>query len=216
MAEVVAERMSDSISSTSVLPSDADEGVTEAAIADRMNEQLAQAMRPICVGLALFYALISIWYVHELTVEAAAATPDPSLLVDLGLFSIHLVAGAMKPISTGLFSFALLAAAFWFERNELPPKLAHPVASAISVAIIANCLLLIVSVGEARQTTNLMIAQIGFGCLLFSTRWFSLLSAISIGGWLLVVGPRRAEADWYHFGLALTQAALFGLLVITV
>ncbi len=193
---------------------DADDAVTPAAVVDAMNAQLAQAMRPICVGLALFYALISIWFGHELSTHTDAQLP--SVVVDLGPVSLRLLAGAMKPISTGLFSFGLLAAAFWFERNQLPPKLAHPVAATIGLAIIANCLLLIVSGDEARQTTNLMIAEIGFGCLLFSTRWFGLLTAASLGGWLWVVGARRQEEDWYHFGIALVQATLFGLLVLTV
>ncbi len=187
--------------------------VDDTAIRDAMNTVLAESMRPICVGLALFYALISIWYVHELTTAAVAGPP---ITIALGSLTLHLASGAMMPLSTGIFSFGLLTAAVWFERNQLPASLAHPVAAGIGALVIVNCLLLIVSAADPRQTTNLMVAQIGFGCLLLSVGWFSLLSALSIGGWLWVVGDRRAEADWNHFGIALIEAMLFGALVLAV
>jgi signal transduction histidine kinase len=86
----------------------------------------------------------------------------------------------------------------------------------IGVVVIINCLVLIVLGAEPRQTTNLMVAQMGFGCLLFSRRWFAFLTTLSLGGWLWVVGGRRVEQDWSHFGVALIQATLFGFLVLWV
>jgi signal transduction histidine kinase len=203
--------MADTSKIDSELPLAAD-AVSEASIRTALNSDLAESMRPICVGLALFYALLSIWYVRDIATNPGGV----QMVAELGPISIQLVSGAMKPISTGLFSLGLLAAAVWFERNRLPPQLAHPVATTIGLSIIANCLLLIVSADEPRQTTNLMIAQIGFGCLLYSTRWFGVLSCVSIAGWLWVVGAKREEGDWYHFGVALVQATLFGLLVLIV
>jgi signal transduction histidine kinase len=174
---------------------------------------LADSLRPICVGLALFYALISIWYVAEFT-----ATPDSSAVdaIEFGPLGLQLAVGAMRPLSTGIFSLGLLAAAVWFSRNKLPAELAHPTAAVLGVAVIVNCLVLIVTGADPRQTTNLMVAQIGFGCLLYSLPWYGALSALSLGGWLWVVGARRAEADWSHFAIALGEATLFGLLVLWV
>jgi signal transduction histidine kinase len=187
--------------------------IGQAAIQHELNVVLADSLRPICVGLALFYALISIWYMGQF-----AATPDasPSVALEFGPWSLQLLAAAMQPLSTGVFSLGLLASAVWFSRNKLPPRLAHPVAALLGCAVIVNCLVLIVTGAEARQTTNLMVAQIGFGCLLFSMRWYAVLSTLAIGGWLWVVGARRAEADWYHFGIALGEATLFGVLVLWV
>ncbi len=181
--------------------------VAESAVRGAMNAMLAESMRPICVGLALFYALLSIWYGHQL---ASSPSTGETLSIALGPLTVRLSSGALIPLSTGLFSFGLLAVAVWFERNKLPARFAHPVAATIGLAVIVNCLVLLVSSGEPRQTTNLMIAQIGFGCLLLSARWFSLLSAVSLGGWLWVAGGRRQEIGWYHFGMALVQATLFG------
>ena len=187
--------------------------IGQAAIQQALNAELADSLRSICVGLALFYALISVWYMGEFT-----ATPEPSsnTLLEVGPWHLQLLAAAMRPLSTGIFSLGLLASAVWFSRNKLLPQLAHPVAALMGCAVVVNCLLLIVTGAEARQTTNLMVAQIGFGCLLFSMRWYAALSAVSIGGWLWVVGARRAEADWYHFGMALVQAMLFGCMVLWV
>jgi signal transduction histidine kinase/ActR/RegA family two-component response regulator len=178
-----------------------------------LDAQLAESLRTICVGLALFYALLSVWYVGQF-----AATADALAAHAYGLeaFGLELTGGALRPLSTGLYSLGLLAAAMWFSRNQLPARLSHPVAAGLGLLVVLNCLLLIVTGAEPRQTTNLMLAQIGFGCLLYSFRWYALLSFAAVGGWLWVVGARRSDAVWHHFGLALGEAVLVGALVIWV
>jgi signal transduction histidine kinase len=185
--------------------------IAPAAVQRALDALLAESLRPILVGLALFYALISVWYVGEF-----AATPEASSasMLELGAFGLQLSERAMRPLSTGVFSLGLLAAAVWFARNRLPAELAHPVAAVIGLAVVLNCLVLIVTGAEPRQTTNLIFAQIGFGCLLYRFRWYVLLSTASIAGWLWVVGARRVEPVWYHFGFALGQATLFGAMLL--
>jgi signal transduction histidine kinase/FixJ family two-component response regulator len=161
---------------------------------EALDGMLAASLRPVCVGLALFYALLTAWYLVQY--DAAEQT-------NLSL-------------PTGLFSLALLAAAVWFERNQLPLAAVRVVTAAIGVAIIFTCLMQLVGVSHARQTTQLMIAQLGFGCLLFSIRWYLLLSLLSMLGWVWVAAGRLSDPDWRHFGLALAQATLFGALVLVV
>ena len=168
--------------------------IANGAIDEALNGVLASSLRPVCVGLALLYALLTGWYLTQLEDSAR----------------LHMSG------STALLSLGLLVGAVWFERNRLPNWLAHPAASVIGAAVIMNCLFLLVTVPEARQTTNLMIAQLGFGCLLLSVRWFLGLSLISLLGWAWVAGARTDEPDWYHFGLALFEATLFGALVLVV
>ena len=168
--------------------------ITNRALDDALNGVLAGSLRQVCVGLALLYALLTGWYLTQLDDSAR----------------LHMSG------STALLSIGLLVGAVWFERNRLPSWLAHTAASVIGAAVIMNCLFLLVTVPEARQTTNLMIAQLGFGCLLLSIRWFIALSAISLLGWAWVAGARTDEPDWYHFGLALFEATLFGALVLVV
>jgi signal transduction histidine kinase len=186
--------------------------VSAAEVQRSLDKLLADSLRPIFLGLAFFYALLSLWYVGHFTATPEAATS--SIALESESWQLHFLVGATRPLSTALFSLGLLAGAVWFSRNKLPSEWAHPVAAALSTAVIAICLVLIVTGAEALQTTNLMIAQIGFGCMLYSLRWYGALSALTIGGWLWVVGARRAEADWYHFGLALGEATLFGLFVL--
>jgi len=161
---------------------------------EALDGMLAASLRPVCVGLALFYALLTAWYLAQY---------DAGEQTNLAL-------------PTGLFSLALLAAAVWFERNQLPLPAVRVVTAAIGVAIIFTCLVQLVGVSNARQTTHLMIAQLGFGCLLFSVRWYLLLSLLSLLGWGWVAAGRLGDPDWRHFGLALGQATLFGALVLVV
>jgi signal transduction histidine kinase/CheY-like chemotaxis protein len=201
--------------SSSSTPSPGAGEVSPSAVREAMNGVLADTLRPICVGLALFYALISIWYVVDwimLDTEELAG----KLALDFGFLDLSLPEFALRPMSTGIVSLALLAGAFWFERNRLPPAAAHPVATMIGVVVVTNCLILLVLGTEPRQTTNLMIAQIGFGCLLYSLSWYSFLTGLGLCGWLWVVGARRVEKEWYHFGVALIEATLVGLLVLWV
>jgi signal transduction histidine kinase len=168
--------------------------VSDQALKESLDGLLAGSLRQVCVGLALFYALLTGWYLTQLG-ETTQATMS---------------------LSTALLSIGLLAGAFWFERNRLPVRFAHPAAALIAAAVILNCLFVLVSVADARQTTNLMIAQLGFGCLLFSMRWFVGIAVLSLVGWLLVAGARAEDPDWRHFGLALFEATLFGGLVLFV
>jgi len=163
-------------------------------INNALDGVLAASLRPVCVGLGLFYALLTVWYGFELDGE-----PRNSM-----------------SLSTGLLSIALVVGAVWFERNRVAPRFAHPAAALIGVAAVVNALLLLVSVPEPHQTTNLMIVQLGFGCLLFSLRWFAGLALLSFLGWGFVVGNRTADPEWHHFGLALVQATLFGALILVV
>jgi len=167
-----------------------DQSLVDAAL----DEMLASSLRQVCVGLALFFALLAVWYASHL---------EPS------------ARNLMGPAS-GLMSLGLLTAAVWFERNKLPPKLANPVAGVIAIAVVGHSLLLLVAVPEPRMTTNLLIAQLGFGCLLLSVRWFVSIALLSVIGWLWIVGARRIVPEWYHFGLALAEGTAFGVLVLLV
>jgi signal transduction histidine kinase len=164
------------------------------ALDQALSGILASSLRSVCLGLALFYALLTGWYLTQYD--------GP---VQLSLSS-----------SAALLSLGLLAGAVWFARNQLPAWLAHPVAALIAIAIGSNCLFVLVTIPEARQTTNLMIALLGFGCLLFSMNWYMALALLAVVGWSWVASDHKGEHDWAHFGLALMEAAAFGGLVLYV
>jgi hypothetical protein len=63
---IVREVMSDASKASSVsTPSPGVVEVSPVAVREAMNGVLADTLRPICLGLALFYAVISSWYVVE-------------------------------------------------------------------------------------------------------------------------------------------------------
>ena len=100
--------------------------ISKRELSDALNGILASSLRQVCVGLALFYALLTAWYLVQL--EGPAQTS--------------------MSLSTALLSFGLLVGAVWFERNQLPALMAHPAAAVIASAVILNCLFLLVSVPE--------------------------------------------------------------------
>jgi signal transduction histidine kinase/CheY-like chemotaxis protein len=174
-------------------PFDAD-AISRDALDRALDGMLATSLRSVCLGLAALYALLTGWYLVQY---------DGAAQINMSL-------------STALLSIGLIASSSWFARNQLPARFAHPTAALIALALISNCLFLLVTVPQARQTTNLMIALLGFGCLLFSMRWYAGIALTAIGGWLWIAGTRADEPDWYHFGLALVEATLFGGLIVYV
>jgi signal transduction histidine kinase/ActR/RegA family two-component response regulator len=168
--------------------------ISRHALDQALSGILAASLRSVCLGLALFYALLTGWYLVQY---------DGPAQINLSL-------------STALLSVGLLAGAVWFARNQLPAWLAHPVAALIAIAIGSNCLFVLVTIPEARQTTNLMIALLGFGCLMFSMNWYMGIALLAILGWSWVASDHKGELDWTHFGLALFEAVSFGGLVLFV
>ena len=155
---------------------------------------LSSALRPVCLGLALFFSLMTAWYLWRLTGPVQAT---------MGL-------------SAGLLALALLAGAVWLERNHLAPRLAHPVAVTVGLAVVAHCLLLLVSTPDEGMTTHLMIALMGFGCLLLSFKWFLLLAGLALAGFAWVVGSRADAHDWHHYALALGESTVVAALILWV
>ena len=123
--------------------------ISEDEVRAALNGVLADAMRPICVGLALFYALISSWYVLDF-----ATTPDLGQLVIVELrASVPAARGTLRR-SRREWSRSVYVRRGWFARNRLLPALSHPVAALIGIVVIINCLVLIVLGADPRQTTN--------------------------------------------------------------
>ena len=168
------------------------EDIDRAELREALDGILASTLRPVSLGLGFFYALLGVWYFVSLDGAARATMTS----------------------STALLSLGLVTGAIWFERNQLPSRLAHPVSAVMAGAVIVHGLLVLVTVPEARMTTNLMIAEIGLGALLLSARWFAALSLGAVAGWLWVVEGRAGDPLWEHFGIALAEATLFGGLIL--
>src|SRR4029077_16701672 len=109
--------MADSTQISSSAELKAEPEVSASEVQRALNALLADSLRPICVGLALFYALISTWYVGQFTATPGGAFNESLDFRPLGL---KLTAAAMRPLSTGLLSLGLLSAAVWYSRNRLP------------------------------------------------------------------------------------------------
>jgi hypothetical protein len=105
--------------STSGLPSHAVATITQAEVQRALDGLLAESMRSIFVGLAFFYALISIWYVSEFT---SAPEPTAGVILELGRLSVQLLPGAMRALRPGCFRWACWPARSGVHATSCRPK----------------------------------------------------------------------------------------------
>ena len=169
--------------------------ISRHALDQALSGILATSLRSVCLGLALFYALLTGWYLVQY---------DGPAQISLSL-------------STALLSLGLLAGAVWFARNQLPAWLAHPVAALIAIAIGLE---LPVRAGDdsgsapdhepddraARLRLPAVLDELVHGARAARDR--------SAGRGSRAI--TRGELDWAHFGLALLEAHAFGGLVLYV
>jgi len=163
------------------------------------SDQLARALdgavyaslRPVLVSLAVIFCLFAI--AHPLVLPAGAAMP------------MMVLAGSSSVIF--LVLYGLLHA------GRLPGE--RPAIYAVMVAgvVLTNSLVHLYLVGDARDTTNLLLFMVGAGFLLLSTRWLLLCLVITFGGWILVAHQHPPFEPWGRFLFALVSAAVLSLLV---
>lgn len=107
--------------------------------------------------------------------------------------------------------FAAVAA--FHRARSVPVRLAHPVAAALALLVLANSVGHMVLVGEPRQTSNVMLVMVGAGAVLLSLRWLLAVLYLTWGAWTVgafVVGP---SPEWPHYVVGLASATLVSVAV---
>ncbi|MCC6233004.1 MAG: response regulator [Verrucomicrobiales bacterium] len=154
----------------------------EKAALDRV---LHRKLYPGCLGLALLYLLLTV--AHLLLLE--------------GMNRVLLTAVAATSSGLGLLGAGLL------RRGYLGERVAHPVGFAVCMVILGNSLLHLALTGDLHQTTNIMLSVIVGGALLLTLRWWAVMAAMAVGGWLACLTMlRTGHGEEVHFGIALLMA----------
>lgn len=122
------------------------------------------------------------------------------------------------PLASVAASTAGGLAAFWLvlRRWALPATWAHAAGAGIASLVLLNSLLHLVLLGEAWQTTNLVLLVMGVGFFFLSTRWLTVMLTATGLGWGGAVWVSSPSPLWLHFGFALLTAGMLAVLVHTV
>jgi two-component system cell cycle sensor histidine kinase/response regulator CckA len=172
-------------------PGDAD---AAAGTAESRKTGLDRAMQatllPSLRALSVFFAFLSVAHLVVLPRPAAWAM------------------GALAFVTAVTFSAAFAR----LQRKPLQPAMAHLAAAATASAVLANCLAHLALIGDATDTTNLLIFIAGAGFLLLSRAWLLAMIAVSWVGWIAVARLHDGE-PWSRFVFGLIAASTLGILV---
>lgn len=94
-------------------------------------------------------------------------------------------------------------------RTRVGARWTHPVAGFSAGLVIIHALLQISTVGEPWATTHLMLIILGIGSLFLSRPWFTIMTALAVGGWFDLAWPHRANPEWFHLGISLFLTTIF-------
>src|SRR5579862_683674 len=180
--------------------------MTEASTATSASDSLSvpeadlqEALRALLLdNLPLVYGAVSVLYAsyavgHRLILPAFANTM------------------AMVAAGTALV-LALLS--LQLHRHRPATRWAYPLAAVIAVAALANTLTHLYLLGDAEETTNVMLVVIGAGFLFFSSPWFTALAVTTLLGWCAVARAiEMPPGAFRHFGFALLTSTVLATLI---
>jgi PAS domain S-box-containing protein len=163
------------------------------------SDQLARALdraayaslRPVLVSLAVLFCLFAI--AHPLVLPADAAMPMMVLAASSSVIFLVL--------------YGLLHA------DRLPGERPSVYAVIVAAVVLINSLVHLHLVGDARDTTNILLFMVGAGFLLLSTRWLLACLTITVAGWVVVANEHPPFEPWGRFLFAIVSAAVMSLLV---
>lgn len=148
----------------------------------------ASVLAPVSACISLLYVLLAV--AHPLVIGGSVGT-------------VMSIVAALSAIGLGVLAF------FCYTR---PPGLryANFLMSLLVVVVLVNSGLHMVLTGDERQTTDLMLAVVGAGVAILSTKWNVAVTVLAWVTWL--VGIAVSGGDVVHWGLAMAMATLVGQL----
>jgi two-component system, cell cycle sensor histidine kinase and response regulator CckA len=160
-------------------------------LARALDRAVYASLRPVLAALAALFCLFAI--AHPLVLPAAAAVPMTVLAVGSAVICLGL--------------YLLLRAGRLLGRR--------PAVYSVTVAgvVLVNSLAHLYFVGDARDTTNLLLFVVGAGFLLLSTRWLIVCLVLTSVGWYLIAQQHPPFEPWERFGFALASAIVLSVLV---
>ncbi len=166
----------------------------ERAVNQALNATVRGALVPVTCGLAALYGCLAAAHSCIITDHHAA-----------------LVATA-----AGLSAIGFLAAAYALRRWPPADPQVHPLAAALSLVVLANCLLVMRVAPQPEQSSNVALLMIAIACLLLSERWVAAMLCVCLVSWAAVALTTPPLAPWAQHAFTLAMAALVAWLAQTV
>ena len=159
-------------------------------LARALDRAVYASLRPVLPALALLFGVFTV--AHPLVLAPAAALP------------MSLLAGLTA------LAFALLYLSLARRRPARSPGV---YSGSIAGLVLINSLAHLHFVGDARDTTNVLLFMVGAGFLLLSTRWLAVCLAITWAGWYAIALGHPPFEPWGRFIFGLGSATVLSVLV---
>jgi two-component system, cell cycle sensor histidine kinase and response regulator CckA len=160
-------------------------------LARALDRAVYASLRPVLASLAALFCLFAL--AHPLVLPAGAALPMTVLAAISAAvcFVLYLLLRAGRLLG------------------------ARPAIYSVTVAgvVLVNSLAHLYLVGDARDTTNLLLFVVGAGFLLLSTRWLIVSLVLTAVGWYVIALQHPPFEPWERFGFALASAIVLSVLV---
>jgi diguanylate cyclase (GGDEF)-like protein len=110
---------------------------------------------------------------------------------------------------------SLALAVLWLvlRTRLLNQSFAHPVTALVVGVVVANAVVHLVVASEPRQTTNVMLAVVGAGAGLLSTRWFIATVYLAWGAWAVGASTVGPSPQWVYYATGLTVATALSVVI---
>ncbi len=95
-------------------------------------------------------------------------------------------------------------------QKRIRPTQANHIYGLATSLVLLSMMLRLFFTGNPRQSANLAFFLVGIGVLLFSTRWFLTLTAVTLIGWLVGALIFPPGEEWIFYGVVILAAAATG------
>lgn len=160
-------------------------------LATFLDQQVSDVLKPVSIGFGVLYIVLA--------VSHGAILPKGPREVLM--------------ISAGISALIALAFAGRLHRVPMPPRWGHMAMAALMTLPIFNSALHIHLLAEPRQTTNLLITQIGIGLALLDRRWFAVATSTLLTVWVMLLAVAPPSPEWTHYGFALLSALIISIVL---
>ncbi len=156
-----------------------------------MRELEGRNLPRVAIGLAAFYALLTVWFFLFYPPEPSARLMGMSVLMTAG-FAVFALYLHSRPRAS--------ARIVWFARL-------------VALATTLSVLFFLFVIAKPTQVLGLALLIVGLGVFVISLRWYLMITSVSVGGWGLLVWLEGLTAEWVGTGFLVAGAVVLSITI---